>query len=47
MAVGFKGAQPIDVNAVADTVFAPLGPQVAAATMPAVTETYQQSAAAP
>jgi hypothetical protein len=44
MAVGFKGAQPIDVNAVADTVFAPLGPQVAAATMPAVTETYQQSA---
>jgi hypothetical protein len=42
MAVGFKGAQPIDVNAVADTVFAPLGPQVAAATMPAVTETYQQ-----
>lgn len=43
MAVGFKGAQPIDVNAVADTVFAPLGPQVAAATMPAITETYQQS----
>lgn len=43
MAVGYKGAQPVDVTAIADTVFAPLGPQVAAEAMPVVTETYQQS----